>query len=66
MKVSSKNIRSIMPGTSKTFKVAHPRDIDVAKALAYRLNSLEPEAKKRYSCKADFANRKITITAEAL
>lgn len=55
-----------MPGTSKTFKVAHPRDIDVAKALAYRLNSLEPEAKKRYSCKADFANRKITITAEAL
>lgn len=55
-----------MPGTSKTFKVAHPRDIDVAKALAYRLNSLEPEAKKRYSCKADYANRKITITAEAL
>lgn len=66
MKVSSMDIRAIQRGESKTFKVAHPRDIDVAKALAYRLNSLEPEAKKRYSCKADFANRKITITAEAL
>lgn len=66
MRVSSRNIRSIMPGMSKTFKVAHPRDIDVAKALAYRLNSLEPEAKKRYSCKSDYANRRITITAEAL
>jgi len=66
MKVTSENIRAIRPGTSKTFKVAHPRDIDVARVLAYRLTKMEPESGKRYSCKADFANRKITITAEAL
>lgn len=66
MKVTTDDIRAIRPGASKTFRVAHPRDIDVARVLAYRLTKMEPEEKKRYSCKTDFANRKITITAEAL
>jgi len=66
MKVTSDDIRAIKPGTSKTFKVTHPRDIDVARALAYRLTKIEPEANKRYSCKTDFANRKITISAELI
>lgn len=66
MKVKSEDIRAIQPGASKTFRVSHPRDIDVARVLAYRLTKMEPESGKRYSCKADFANRKITITAEAL
>ena len=66
MKVTSDDIRAIRPGASKTFKVSHPRDIDVARVLAYRLTKMEPETGKRYSCKTDFANRKITISAESI
>ena len=62
MKISSKDIRSIPVGTSVTFIVDHPKRIDTAKALAYRLNALEEG--KRYACKSDFGNRRITISAE--
>lgn len=61
MKISSEDIRAIPVGTSTTFIVDHPRRIDTAKTLAYRLNALEEG--KRYTCKSNFAKRKITITA---
>lgn len=64
MKISSEDIRAIPVGTSVTFTVDHPKRIDTAKALAYRLNALE--GGKRYTCKSEFAKRRITITAEAI
>lgn len=60
MKISSEDIRAIPVGTSTTFIVDHPRRIDTAKTLAYRLNALEG---KRYTCKSNFAKRRITITS---
>lgn len=63
MKISSEDIRSIPVGTSVTFIVDHPKRIDTAKALAYRLNAMEPDSGKKLSCKSDFKNRRITITA---
>lgn len=61
MKITSDDIRAIPVNTSTTFIVDNPRQIDVAKSLAYRLNALE--SGKRYTCKSDFAKRRITITA---
>lgn len=61
MKVSTEEIRAIPLGASAMFRVEHPKEINTAKALAYRLNSLEEG--RRYTCKSDYEKRLLIITA---
>jgi hypothetical protein len=56
-------LRGIRAGTQLTLTVNHPREIDSIRVVAYRLNAMEPDSGKKLSCKSDFRNRKITITA---
>ena len=62
-KVTMQDIREIKIGTSVTFTVDRPKDINSIRNRAYYINTQEPELKKRYSCSANFRNRTITITA---
>lgn len=62
-KVTMQDIRAIKIGTSVTFTVDHPKDINSIRNRAYNINTQEPELKKRYSCATNFRNRTITITA---
>lgn len=62
-KVTMEDIRSIKIGTSVTFRVETPRDIQSVRNRAYLINVSEPELNKRFSCEANFRNRTITITA---
>lgn len=66
MKVTKEDIRSIKVGTSVTFQVTHPRQINSVKTMAYQIRSTEPELKKKFSCVSDYKNRKVTITANSL
>lgn len=63
LKVTMQDIRSIKIGTSVTFTVESPRDVQSVRNRAYFINVSEPELKKVFSCAADFKNRKITVTA---
>lgn len=65
-KITMQDIRNIKVGSSSTFTVDHPREIDTIRTLAYKLNSMEPELKRRFSCSSDFKNRKVTVTANPL
>ena len=64
--VTMDDIRSIKIGTSVTFSVDHPRDVQSVRNRAYFINVSEPELGKRFACAADFKNRKITVTANPL
>lgn len=59
-------LRGIEKGTDLTITVGHPKEIDSIRSIAYRLNVMEPELGKRFSCKSDFRNRQITVTANPL
>jgi len=56
-------LREIKKGTELIIEVGHPKEIDSIRSIAYRLNVMEPELGKRFSCKSDFRNRQITVTA---
>lgn len=65
-KVTIEDLRQIKTGSTVVFTVDKPKEIDTVKSMAYRLTALEPEMKKRYSCSADFKNRKVSVTANPL
>lgn len=66
VKVTMEDIRSIKVGTSVTFRVETPRDVQSVRNRAYFINVSEPELKKRFSCEANFKDREITVTANPL
>lgn len=65
-RITKDDVRNIKVGSSVTFQVNHPREINVVKVFAYRLNSEEPELRRKYSCKSDYKNNKVTVTANPL
>lgn len=63
MKVSADVVKSIPKGSSSTFKVDTPRDLNTARSIANYVTRFYPELGIRYSTSVNFATNEITITA---
>jgi hypothetical protein len=64
MKVTSKDIASIRPGCSVTFKCDDPKDLYTAKSLSYIVRNRHPELGVRlFSTKINILKNEITIEA---
>lgn len=63
MKVSADVVKSIPKGSSSTFKVDAPRDLNTARSIAAYVTRFYPELGIRYSTAVNFSTNEITITA---
>lgn len=65
MKVTTEILKSIPKGSSSTFKVDSPRDLNTARTLANYVARFYPELGIRFSCKVNYATNEITISSIA-
>ena len=63
MKVTAQIIKGITKGSSSTFKVDTPRNLNTARATACYVGKMYPELGVKYSCKINYPTLEITITA---
>jgi len=63
LKITADIIKGIKKGTSSTFKVGTPRDLNTARSLASYVSRIYPELGAKYSCVVNYAKNEVTITA---
>lgn len=64
VKVRKADLRIIPIGSSATFYLEHPREIDIVRSLASQINKTEPELGINLRCAGDYDARKVTVFAE--
>lgn len=62
-KVTVESLKAIKPNNDRTFKVNHPRELSTAKSLAYQTARTHPELGVKYSCKVNYDDLEITVSA---
>lgn len=61
--ITFNELRGIPLGGRITIKVEHPKKISSVRSMAYLAKRFFPEWGKQFSCKADWENSEVTITA---
>lgn len=65
-KITFKDIGMIQVGTSTTFQLEDPAAVYNAASLVCHFRRLHPELGRKYTCKKDMVNNKITIEAKSV
>jgi len=63
MKVTAEIVKGIQKGTSSTFTVDTPRDLNTARSIANYVGKFYPELGIKYTTSVDYPKNQITITA---